>query len=128
MEKADRRDLEAVIAGCKRGNSESFSRLIDAYGARLYGFFYRLSNDKTTSEDLLSELFVKLVAKIKAYRGGAFDSWLFRIASNVFNDWLRSKQRQIIRIRHAGNAETVIRSHCRDPDGISLAAAEIAGI
>ena len=93
MEKADRRDLDAVIAGCKRGDSESFSRLIDAYSARLYGFFYRLSRDKTTSEDLLSELFVKLVEKIRHYRGGHFDAWLFTVANNIWRDSLRARQR-----------------------------------
>jgi RNA polymerase sigma-70 factor (ECF subfamily) len=94
MEKADRRDLDAVITGCKRGDSESFSRLIDAYSSRLYGFFYRLSSDKTTSEDLLSELFVKLVEKIRHYRGGHFDAWLFTVANNIWRDSLRTRQRQ----------------------------------
>ena len=93
MEKADRRDLDAVIAGCKRGDSESFSRLIDAYGSRLYGFFYRLSGDKTTSDDLLSELFVKLVEKIRHYRGGHFDAWLFTVANNIWRDSLRARLR-----------------------------------
>jgi RNA polymerase sigma-70 factor (ECF subfamily) len=94
MERADSRDLEAVIAGCKRGDSESFSRLIDAYSARLYGFFYRLSSDKTISEDLLGELFVKLVEKIRHYRGGHFDAWLFTVANNIWRDSLRARQRQ----------------------------------
>jgi RNA polymerase sigma-70 factor (ECF subfamily) len=93
MGKADSRDLKAVIAGCKRRDPESFSILVDAYGARLYGFFYRLSRDKTLSDDLLSELFVKLVEKIRNYRGGHFDAWLFTVASNVWHDRLRAKQR-----------------------------------
>jgi RNA polymerase sigma-70 factor (ECF subfamily) len=93
MEKADSRDLEAVIAGCKRRDSESFSRLIDAYSTRLYGFFYRLSGDRTVSDDLLSELFVKLVEKIRHYRGGHFEGWLFTVASNIWHDWLRARQR-----------------------------------
>ncbi len=93
METANRRDLEAIIAGCKRGDSESFSRLVDAYSARLYGFFHRLSNDKTTSEDLLSELFVKLVEKIRHYRGGHFEAWLFTVANNLWRDSLRARQR-----------------------------------
>ncbi len=93
MEKTDSKDLEAVIAGCKRRDSESFSKLVDAYSRRLYGFFYRLSGDKTTSDDLLSELFVKLVEKIRHFHGGNFNGWLFTVASNIWHDRLRAKQR-----------------------------------
>ncbi len=64
------------------------------YAGRCYGYFYRLTGDRNRSDELLSELFVKLVEKIKGYRGGSFDSWIFRIATNVFHDELRSKQRQ----------------------------------
>jgi RNA polymerase sigma-70 factor (ECF subfamily) len=42
----------------------------------------------------LSELFVKLVEKISSYRGGSFDGWLFTMASNLFHDHLRFRQRQ----------------------------------
>lgn len=87
-------DLVRIIKGCQAGRAGSFEKLIDKYAGRCYGYFYRLTGDRDASDDLLSELFVKLVAKIKAYRGGVFESWLFKIASNVFNDWLRNKQRQ----------------------------------
>ncbi len=85
--------LEKIIAGCRNGDSESFSQLVDLYAGRCYGYFYRLTGSRTTSDDLLSELFVKLVEKFGSYRGGNFDSWLFRIASNIFYDHLRAKQR-----------------------------------
>ncbi|UCC22741.1 MAG: RNA polymerase sigma factor [Planctomycetota bacterium] len=91
---AESDDLGRIIAGCKDGDGESFSRLVDIYAGRCYGYFYRLTGNKETSDDLLSELFVKLVGKIGRYKGGSFDGWLFKIASNVFHDYLRDKQRQ----------------------------------
>lgn len=91
---AESDDLGQIIAGCKDGEPESFSKLIDIYSGRLYGYFYRLTGSKETSDDLLSELFVKLVEKISRYRGGSFNGWLFKIASNIFHDYLRDKQRQ----------------------------------
>jgi RNA polymerase sigma-70 factor (ECF subfamily) len=87
-------DLAQIIAGCKRGDAGSFSQLVDRYASRCYGYFYRLTGDKDVSDDLLSELFVKLVEKIGSYKGGYFESWLFKIASNIFYDWLREKQRR----------------------------------
>jgi DNA-directed RNA polymerase specialized sigma24 family protein len=53
------------------------------YAGRCYGYFYRLTGDRDLSDELLSELFIKLVEKIGSYKGGAFESWLFKIASNT---------------------------------------------
>jgi RNA polymerase sigma-70 factor (ECF subfamily) len=87
-------DLVRIINGCRSGNAESFSELVDIYAGRAYGYFYRLTGDREISDDLLSELFVKLVEKISTFKGGSFDGWLFKIASNIFYDYLRDKHRQ----------------------------------
>ena len=92
MTKSD--DLARIVDGCKAGSADSFSQLVDVYASRVYGYFYRLTGDPELSDELLSMLFAKLVAKIGSYKGGAFESWLFKIASNIFNDYLRSKQRR----------------------------------
>lgn len=64
------------------------------YASRCYGYFYRLTGNHDISDELLSELFVKLVEKIGSYKGGSFESWLFTIAANLFHDHLRGKQRR----------------------------------
>jgi RNA polymerase sigma-70 factor (ECF subfamily) len=87
-------DLEQIIIGCKKGDQGCFSRVVEIYAKRCFGYFYRLTGSREISEDLLSELFVKLVEKIGTYRGGSFDGWIFAMASNIFYDHLRFKQRQ----------------------------------
>lgn len=87
-------DLAQAIIGCKNGDSKCFSQIVDMYASRCYGYFYRLTGNNDVSDELLSELFVKLVEKIASYKGGSFDGWLFKIASNIFHDYLRSKQRR----------------------------------
>ena len=87
-------DVARIITGCKSGDAESFSQVVDMYASRFYGYFYRLTGKREVSDDLLSELFVKLVEKISSFKGGSFESWLFKIASNIFHDYLRDKQRQ----------------------------------
>jgi RNA polymerase sigma-70 factor (ECF subfamily) len=87
-------DLARIITGCKSGDTESFSELVDIYASRLYGYFYRLTGNREVSDDLLSELFVRLIEKTSSFKGGSFESWLFKIASNIFYDYLRDKQRQ----------------------------------
>jgi RNA polymerase sigma-70 factor (ECF subfamily) len=87
-------DLAQLIIGCKSGDSKCFSQIVDMYASRCYGYFYRLTGNKDLSDELLSELFVKLVEKISSYKGGSFEGWLFRVASNIFHDYLRNKQRR----------------------------------
>ena len=89
-----REDLAQIIKGCKSGKSRCFRQLVDMYAARCYGYFYRLTGNRDISDDLLSELFVKLVEKIGTFKGGSFEGWLFKVASNIFHDYLRNKQRR----------------------------------
>jgi len=92
MAKSD--NLARIINGCKRGDAECFSQLVDMYSSRCYGYFCRLTGNREISDDLLSELFVKLVEKIGSFKVGSFESWLFKTAANIFHDYLRGKQRQ----------------------------------
>ena len=94
MKMVESDSLAQIVIGCKRGDASCFSQLVDIYASRGYGYFYRLTGSSDVSDDLLSELFVKLVEKINSYKGGSFEGWLFRVASNVFHDYLRDKQRQ----------------------------------
>jgi len=87
-------DFGQIIAGCKKGRPECFSQLLELYSSRCYGYFYRLTGSPDTSDELLSELFVRLVEKIGSFKDGCFESWLFKIASNIFYDHLRDKHKQ----------------------------------
>lgn len=91
-----RQDLKEIVAACQAGNNEAFSRLVDLYASRCYGYFYRLTGNAEQSNDLLSTLFLKLVEKIGTFRlaTGSFEKWLFTIASNIFRDHLRRQYRQ----------------------------------
>jgi len=92
MTKSD--ELAQIIIGCKNGDSNCFSQIVDIYASRCYGYFYRLTGNNDLSDELLSKLFVKLVEKIASYKSGSFDGWIFKIASNIFHDYLRIKQRR----------------------------------
>jgi RNA polymerase sigma-70 factor (ECF subfamily) len=87
-------EILSIIEGCKNDDNGSFSKLVSLYADRLYGYFYRLTANGDLCEELISVVFVKLVENIKKYQGGSFDGWIFRIASNVFYDYLREKKRR----------------------------------
>jgi len=90
----DSEQLKLLIDKCKAGQAGAFDQLIALYADRCFGFFYRLSGHRQTAEDLLSELFIKLVEKIGSWDGGSFDNWIFTIAGNLFKDSLRADYRR----------------------------------
>ncbi len=79
-----------VIARAQRADPAAFDALVEAYSTRLYGYFYRLTGARHDAEDLLQEVFVRLVRTIGDYRhDGRFDAWLFRMATNLVRDRVR---------------------------------------
>ncbi|MEJ5259527.1 MAG: RNA polymerase sigma factor [Anaerohalosphaeraceae bacterium] len=87
-------DIAELLEECRRGNPDALGRLVDMYSARCYGYFYRLTGNRDASEELLSELYIRLIEKIRTFEGGSFEKWLFTIASNLFRDRLRKQYRQ----------------------------------
>jgi RNA polymerase sigma-70 factor, ECF subfamily len=93
--------LADTIARAQRGDAAAFDTLIDGYADRLYGYFYRTTGSRHDAEDLLQDLFIRLVRAIGAYQHeGRFEAWLFRMAANLARDRIR----QISRSRRLGLA------------------------
>jgi RNA polymerase sigma-70 factor (ECF subfamily) len=86
-------NVTQIIKLCQKGEKEGFLRLVDGYSSRLFGYFYRLTDNRDDSNELLSELFLKIIEKIGSCQPEAFDAWLFKTASNLFADYIRSKKR-----------------------------------
>ncbi len=87
-------EIVELLEQCKRRDPDALGRLADLYSARCYGYFYRLTGNRDASEELLSELYMRLLEKIGSFEGGSFEKWLFTIASNLFRDRLRKQYRQ----------------------------------
>jgi RNA polymerase sigma-70 factor (ECF subfamily) len=88
-----------LVARAQRADAAAFDELVDAYSPRLYGYFYRLTGARHDAEDLLQEVFVRLVRTLGDYKhDGRFDAWLFRMATNL----VRDRVRRIRALRAAG--------------------------
>lgn len=88
-----RPEIVELLEKARQGCPDAVGRLVECYSSRLYGFFYRLSRDRDISEELLGELFLRVVRKIKDCDISSFENWLFTIASNLFRDHLRKQYR-----------------------------------
>jgi RNA polymerase sigma-70 factor (ECF subfamily) len=67
-----------------------FSSLYPRFGARIYGYLRRLTQDDALAEDLTQETFLRAAERFDTFRGeGKAANWLYRIATNLFRDHLR---------------------------------------
>jgi RNA polymerase sigma-70 factor (ECF subfamily) len=86
----DPQQLRASVVSAQAGDAEAYRELLEAYGPRLYGYFYRATGSHHDAEDLLGELMLRLVSKLQYYDDrGRFEPWLFRIAANMVRDRIR---------------------------------------
>lgn len=85
--------LRAMVAAAQKGRSEGYESLLQAYGSRLFSYFFRATGSRHDAEDMLGEMMLKLVGQLKTYVDhGRFDQWLFRVAANMVRDRIRRKR------------------------------------
>jgi RNA polymerase sigma-70 factor (ECF subfamily) len=90
----DGETLAGLIRGAQRGAPESFDRLVDVFASRVFGFILRMTGSPQDAEDLMQEVFLRVVRMIGAYRhDDRFEAWLFRIAANLVRDRARRARR-----------------------------------
>ena len=88
----DPEQLASLIERAQRRDTAALDEIVQAYAPRLFGYFYRLARPE--AEDLLQELFLRMVRMIGTYQhDGRFDAWLFRIAANLVRDRVRRARR-----------------------------------
>ena len=85
--------LSAIIASAKAGQADGYEALLETYGPRLYGYFFRATRSHHDAEDMLGELVLRLVRTLKHYdERGRFEPWLFRVAANLVRDRIRRRK------------------------------------
>jgi RNA polymerase sigma-70 factor (ECF subfamily) len=73
-----------------------FENIFEAHYKRVYNFCaYRINNHHDT-EDLVSTVFEKVIAKYGTYRPSAvpLEAWIITIAKNVVNDYFRQNKKR----------------------------------
>ena len=88
----DPQQLSETIAAAQAGEPAGFEALLEAFGPRLYGYFYKATGNHHEVEDLLGEISLRLVKRLKGYdHRDRFEPWLFRIAANMVRDRIRRR-------------------------------------
>ncbi len=87
-------DEAALIEGARRGDLDSFNRLVLAYQDLVYNQAYRMMGSLDAAEDATQDAFIAAYRNLSSYRGGSFKAWLLRIVTNACYDELRRQKRR----------------------------------
>lgn len=82
----------ALVERIRRGDLGAFEELYRAHAGRLYSVACRMLGNQTDAEDLLQDIFLTAHRKLDSFRGeSALGTWLYRLATNLCLDHLRSR-------------------------------------
>lgn len=114
----------ALIERCKKQDAEAFSRIVDAYQNRVYGFVRRMVRDNEEAADLTQEVFIRAYQAFSRFDGrSSLRTWLFRIAHNLCVDRARKGERAVTELRFDGGEEEApfeVADHRWDPQSLAL--------
>ncbi|HBY60510.1 MAG TPA: RNA polymerase sigma factor [Solibacterales bacterium] len=69
------------------GDVGQLSELFERHSRRLFLYFYRVSGERGASEDLVQEVFLRILKYRHTWQSGQdFVAWMYRIARNTWND------------------------------------------
>jgi len=86
---SDNRLMEDV----KDGKVEKMAVLFEKHHVSLFNFFMRLTGNRNISEDLVQEVFMRMLKYRSTYQGRSkFTLWMYQIARNAHIDFLRKKK------------------------------------
>ena len=87
-------DISLVAQVVVFRNTRAFDRLVGKYQSSVRRFFLHLTcGDSELSDDLAQDTFIKAYTNLASFRNlSSFSTWLYRIAYNVFYDYLRTRK------------------------------------
>jgi len=89
-------DDEEVMAQVQAGRVEMLAVLFERHHVRLYNFFLRLTSDRQLSQDLVQDVFLRILKYRHSFRGDSkFSTWMYQIGRNAHIDHLRSRRPEI---------------------------------
>ena len=87
-------DIALVAQVVVLGNKRAFDTLVKMYQSPVRRFFlHQTLGDAELSVDLAQETFIKAYTHLASFKNlSNFSTWLFRIAYNIFYDYIRNRK------------------------------------
>jgi RNA polymerase sigma-70 factor (ECF subfamily) len=87
---------EGLLVEQAKHDPEAFGLLYDRYVGQVFAFAYNRLRDRTSAEDLTSEVFYRALRNIRHYQPvRPFRAWLYQIAKNAIIDSHRRRRPEL---------------------------------
>jgi RNA polymerase sigma factor (sigma-70 family) len=88
---------EELMLQVRDGAGETLGVLFERYHAPLYNFYTKLTGDRALSEDLVQEVFLRILRHRQTFRNDTpFRAWIYQIARNARIDHFRKSRPQVL--------------------------------
>ena len=85
----------ALMLKVKSGDLDKLGLLYERHKKRVFGFFYNMNGNASLSEDLVQNVFMRMLKYKHTFTGeGSFSAWMFRTARNVNYDHFRKNSKE----------------------------------
>jgi len=85
-------DDRQLVEQVRHGDDGAFETLVRRKTSKVYGLCYRVIGNSEDAKDISQLVFIKLWENIEKYDAQyAFDTWLYRMVTNVAIDFMRNK-------------------------------------
>ena len=87
---------EELMFHVRNGTGEMLGVLFSRYQSPLFNFYCKLTGDRSLSEDLVQDVFFRILKYRQTYKPGtSFKTWLYQIARNARLDNFRKQRPQV---------------------------------
>lgn len=95
-EALSQRDLDwRVVQKIQKGQVGAFDGLVQKYRAPIFSVIYNMTSNREDASDLTQETFIKAFQAIARFKGkSSFFTWIYRIAINTTNGFLKKQSRR----------------------------------
>ena len=84
-----------VLRKAQRGDERAFAIIVRTYEQPVYNYVLRLTGDRSLSEDLTQEVFLRVFQGLPSFSlRSRFTTWLFQVTKNRVLDELRALERR----------------------------------
>ncbi len=84
---------ELTLRRARSGDGAAFASVYDHYAKPAYNLALRMLGDSAAAEDVVQEVFLRLIDRLRGFRGDApFGAWLRRLVANAAIDELRRRR------------------------------------
>jgi RNA polymerase sigma-70 factor (ECF subfamily) len=87
---------DQLMVGVQHGRVSRLGVLFERHHRALFNFFLRLTGNRQTSDDLVQEVFLRMLRYRGSYRPGSqFRTWMYHLARNVHIDRFKSTRGEL---------------------------------